>query len=180
MLKLKHFHKLWNPLTPFLHSDQVTTIPYKCHNLPVNPGVRAAIFLATISRSRSVLRGFKWTLKIEHLKWKEKKTCCICTPSATASPTSSYPTMPLLKIAHGGRVFLFNWSFSQLDQSRQWMGKSAKIVNNDYFAHSYRRLSCLQVAKIVGHWPKRKTVGGQYSPYESHDMSTPKGCFNTL
>ena len=43
---------------------------------PVNPGVRAAIFLATWARSRSVLRGFKCTLKMEYLK-KEKNAFCL-------------------------------------------------------------------------------------------------------
>ena len=43
----------------------------KC--LPVNPGVRAAIFLATVSRFRSVFRGFRWTLKMEYLDLKEQK-----------------------------------------------------------------------------------------------------------
>ncbi len=36
-------------------------------NPPVNPGVYAAIFLATSSISMSIFSGFKWTLKIDIL-----------------------------------------------------------------------------------------------------------------
>ena len=48
----------WCVLTLTVFNSQLYNLTLeKC--LPVNPGVRAAIFLATVSRFRSVFRGFR-------------------------------------------------------------------------------------------------------------------------